>query len=291
MNLEKILILWFCFLTSGVRAQSIVPLTILEEGHLVVKVSINDVPGNFIVDTGGGITVLSKNFASKLTPLKKQDGNFTGFRATGEKMTLDLYTVDQLSMGSFIEKSSTVAIVDFNGGPIDGIISLPVFAHQPFTFDLEKKELQLESKQSLAKRKKEGQTVPLQLELNRDKALDVFAYFVINGKMVLQFCLDSGAGNDVFRINPRYMASLGIDSTDNSLVRKTLHPSETNPKIKTTIYHAKISTLSVNNFPSVKKENFNASFVDGLIYDGVVSINWLGKQITFDLEKSEMIVR
>jgi hypothetical protein len=31
-------------------------------------------------------------------------------------------------------------------------------------------------------------------------------------------------------------------------------------------------------------------FVEGLIYDGIIWINWLGKRITFDLEDKALFV-
>jgi hypothetical protein len=31
--------------------------------------------------------------------------------------------------------------------------------------------------------------------------------------------------------------------------------------------------------------------VDGLIYDGIMWINWLGKKISFDLQKEQLLVQ
>lgn len=59
------------------------------------------------------------------------------------------------------------------------------FKEQPFTIDFDKKLIYLENKKSLAKRKKNGQVIPLQLEASRDKALDMFAYFVVNDTLTL----------------------------------------------------------------------------------------------------------
>lgn len=57
----------------------------------MVKAKINGVEGNFIFDTGAGLTLITKAFSDKIGKLHKQDGSFTGFRATGEKLTADLY--------------------------------------------------------------------------------------------------------------------------------------------------------------------------------------------------------
>ena len=276
--------------TPFLQAQPIVPIQITDEGHILVKAKINGVEGNFIFDTGGGLTLCTETFAAKVSGLVKQDGSFTVFRATGEKIDLDMYSAKELTIGNYTQKAFTLTIIDADFGEIDGLISLMSFQHQPFTIDFEQKKIFIETKKNVSKRKKTGFTIPLQLETGRDKALDIFAYFTVNNKLTLQFCLDSGAGNDVFRINSKFMLQLGIDTTRSQLVVKTQKQSEFNPNYKTSIYKATVSKLSAKDNIAIKKENFTAHFIDGLIYDGVVSINWIGRQITFDLGKSEMIV-
>ena len=73
-------------------AQSSIPFTISAQGHILVKATINGVEGNFIFDTGAGLTVITKTFASRINGLTKEDGGLTLVRATGEKMTVDLYS-------------------------------------------------------------------------------------------------------------------------------------------------------------------------------------------------------
>lgn len=285
---------FFSFLlliTQQLHAQEIIPFTADKQGHLFVKAKVNDVEGNFIFDTGGGLTVLTKNFASKIKGLSKQDGGFTGYRATGEKMDIDLYTVEKLTIGNFIQKKSTLAIIDIDFGKIDGLISMTSFQKQPFTIDFVNNILYLETSQSLHRRNKEGIIIPLQIDIARDKSLSLFAYFKLNNKLSLQFLLDSGAGNDVLKVNAKYIKETGIDTTDTSKISKTFKQSEFNPNIKTAIYKTIVSELAFKDVSGIKRENFTALFTEGLIYDGVVSINWIGKQISFDIEKKEMIVK
>jgi len=40
----------------------------------------------------------------------------------------------------------------------------------------------------------------------------------------------------------------------------------------------------------VKIRDVNAQFIDGLIYEGIVSMNWLGNAITVDIENKQLIV-
>jgi hypothetical protein len=269
-------------------AQSSIPFTITAQGHIVVKASINGVEGNFIFDTGSGLTAITKKFASKINGLTKEDGDLTLFRATGEKMAVDLYKANALSLGSIVEQNPQLTVVDFNLGEIDGLVSLMSFRNQPFTIDYNKKQIVFETGETLAAIKKQGSIVPLQMDISRDKTLDVFIYVVVNNKLTLQFSIDSGAGGNIFRINGKYVSALGVDT---ATAVKIYHPSEFDPKIKTVIYTANVQSLAIKGFPTINVQNFKTQFIDGLIYDGIVCLNWIGKQVTFDLPHSEMVVR
>jgi hypothetical protein len=272
---------------SNTFAQSSIPFELTDQGHIVIKASFNDVEGSFILDTGGGLNLITKKFAAPVQGLQKQDGVYTAFRATGERLTVDLYTAKTLSIGTFREKDPQLTIIDVELGPYAGLISLKSLYKQPFTIDYTNKKVVFETAQSLKNIRAKGARVPLQMEDARDKALDVFAYFTVNDKLRLQFLLDSGAGKDVYRINARYIGSLGVDTAN---AKKTFIPSEFNKAIGTTIYNAEVRSVAAQSHPAINSRNVKASFITDLIYDGVVSINWIGKQITFDLPNAEMIV-
>ncbi|MCC9136780.1 retropepsin-like aspartic protease [Pontibacter silvestris] len=291
MKLRTSLLTILLFLAClAVQAQQTIPFELAQSGHIMLKAQVNGVEGNFILDTGGGLTVITESFASKLNGLVKQDGGYTGFRATGERIDADLYTAREVTIGDHPSKETSLAIVDADFGPIDGLISLMSFRDQPFTIDFADKIVYLENTRSLAKRKKNGQVVPLQLEASRGVALDMFAYFVVNDKLTLQFLLDSGAGAGVFRLNSRYATALGVDIADTTKVEKTYRRSEINADVQTVIYRTAMDKLAVKGQPAIKIENFKAQLVEGLIYDGIMSVNWLGKQITINLAQREMIV-
>jgi predicted aspartyl protease len=254
----------------------------------VIKAKINGVEGNFIFDTGAGLTLITKTFSNKISNLHKQDGAYTAFRATGEKLTAELYDAQTVTLGNFAEHNPVLTIFDANLGPIDGLISLMSFRNQPFTIDYTNKKIIFETAQSLSAIQKSGHQVPLQLDQSRDKALTIAAYFMVNDKLTLQFTIDSGAGSNIFRINSRYIPALGIDTAN---ADKIAIPSEFNPKLKTIIYNANVKSITAKASTSIQCHDVKASFIDGLIYDGILSLNWIGKQITFDLKKQEMIVR
>lgn len=290
--MKLILTAFMACISIAVQAQTIIPINITPEGHILLKSTINGVEGSFIFDTGGGLDVITKKFADKLKSLRPQDGGYTGFRATGERIDVELYTITGRPLDSASVQSSTIAVLDADFGPIDGLISMIHFQDRPFTIDYNKKQLILETAGSLAARKKNASAViPLQLEDGRGISLDIFAYFVLNDQLTLQLLLDSGAGNNVFRFNSRYMAKLGVDKNDTSTVETIRRRSEIDTSFSSATYKTSLQKLSSKNAPGVKTERFKASFVDGLIYDGIVSINWIGKNITIDLQQKEMIVR
>lgn len=281
-------ILIFIVLIAGKsRAQSFVPFELTSQGHITVKAIINGIEGNFIFDTGAGLTLITKAFSDKLGKLHKQDGSYTGFRATGEKIIAELYDAQTLALGNFIEQNPVLTIFDVNLGPIDGLISLMSFKEQPFTIDYANKKIIFETEKSISAIRKSGHQIPLQLDDSRGKALTIFANFIVNDILTLQFSIDSGAGNNVYRMNSRFISPLGIDTANAS---KTVIPSEFNPNFKTIIYRANVKSITSKSSPAIQCRDIKASFIDGLIYDGILSLNWIGKQITFDLKNREMIV-
>lgn len=279
----------FILLAAGtIRAQSSIPFELSPQGHIMVKAKINGVEGNFIFDTGAGLTLVTKAFSEKLGVLHKQDGSYTGFRATGEKLIAPLYDAQTVALGSFTEQNPVLTIFDVNFGPIDGLISLMSFRKQPFTIDYTDKKIIFETDKSMAAVRQSGKTIPLQLDDARGKALSVFAYFKVNDKLTLQFSIDSGAGDGVYRLNSAHIPALEIDTLN---ADKKVIPSEFNPALKTTIYQSNVKSIRATAAASVECLNVKASFIEGLIYDGIVTLNWIGKKVTFDLIKREMIVR
>lgn len=275
------------FMTSTGHAQSFIPFEMSPEGHIIVKAKVNGVEGNFIFDTGAGLTLITKTFSKKIGKLNKQDGYYTGFRATGERLTADLYDANTLTLGNFVEQNPVLTIFDVNFGTIDGLISLMSFKEQPFTIDYTNKRIVFETNKSMSVVRKAGYPIPLQLNDSRGKALSIFAYFIVNDSLTLQFSIDSGAGNNVYRINSKFISALAIDTAKSN---KIVIPSEFNPEVKTIIYQTDIKSIITKHSSAIQCLDVKASFIDGLIYDGIVSLNWIGKQVTFDLKNREMIV-
>ncbi|WP_293303999.1 retropepsin-like aspartic protease [Pedobacter sp. UBA5917] len=267
-----------------------IPFELLPSGHILVKARVDQVQGSFIFDTGAGLTVFTRKFFDQLKHTKKEDGGYTAFRATGERIDIDLYHVPDFEMGNFKKAEEEISYVDADFGGVDGIISLKFLEAKPFTIDFEKKVLRIESPASLATIKKTAKKLPIQLEQSRGKSLTIFSYFKINDKLNLQISLDAGAGKDVYRLNPKYLKALDVDVTDSTKVKKVQRKSEIDEKFVSNIYATRLNSIAAQNEASITTKDFPVQFVDGLIYDGIMWINWLGKRITFDLQDEMLLI-
>lgn len=276
---------------SQISRQNEIPFDLLPSGHLLVKAQVDGITGNFIFDTGGGITVFTKSFFSKLTHTSAEDGSYTGFRATGERMDISLFKVRNVEFGSFKKPEEEVSWLDVNLGGIDGVLSLKLLESQPFTIDFKRKVIILETQQTLAGIKKLATPLAIQLEQSRDKSLTLFSYFKINDTLTLQLSLDSGAGKDVYRLNSKYMTALGVNSQDTLRVKKIEKRSEFNENYVSTIYTARLKKIAGATTPAIAISDVPVQFVDGLIYDGIMWMNWLGTRISFDLAHKMLLVQ
>jgi hypothetical protein len=286
----------YCLLFVSAQAQSAdkvieIPFTLLPSGHLLVKGKVGGIEGDFVFDTGAGITAFTKAYFDKLKGSLKEDGGYTGFRATGERLDLDLYIVKEAELAGFKKIMAEVSVIDANFGGLDGIIAMNFFDGRVFTIDYEAKLIRLETTTSIAAAKQGAQLIHIQPEDSRGKSLTVFAYYKINDTLTLQLSMDSGAGKDVFRLNSKYMKQLDVDGNDSTKVKRIQRKSEVNEKFVSSIYLTRLRKLAVADAPQLNTTDFPVQFLDGLIYDGIIWINWLGKQLTFDVANKSLWVR
>lgn len=80
------------------------------------------------------------------------------------------------------------------------------------------------------------------------------------------------------------MVTLGIKKEGLQPIEKK---SEFNPAITSKFYKASVTSVS-NAF--AKAEKPNVFFVEGLIYEGKTSINWLGKKLGFNLKEKKVYI-
>jgi len=124
--------------------------------------------GNFVFDTGGGISYVSPAFAQMVGC--NLWGQITGFTLVGQR--LDMQHCDGLSFEveghSFGAPSSGVFdLMKFmppNVPRIDGSIGLDVFASRAVTLSLAQRKLIVESTSSLAARARAGKEIPIRIQ-------------------------------------------------------------------------------------------------------------------------------
>ncbi|WP_284461583.1 hypothetical protein [Chryseobacterium sp.] len=266
------------FLYSAVVLAQKTPLNILPSGHLLVQAEVEGKIGNFIFDTGGGINLFLGNFSKNLAP--KESYNFlTAFRATGEKMTVPLFKSKEVIVNGKQFKDTWYATHDMEIKGIDGLLSLPMFYDTEFIIDYTNKEL-IFPKEKLSGNK----VLDIQLSTNADQSLDISTYVLLNNTYRINVLLDSGAGNDSFWLSDRLMGTLGIKKESLQLIEKK---SEFDPAIINKFYKGSVDAVS-NSFVKVDKPN--VLFVEGLIYEGKTSINWLGKKLGFNLKEKKIYI-
>jgi hypothetical protein len=264
-----------------------VPIHFIQHA-IVVPVRINGtIDSNFILDTGIGMSLISKSLCDKVHC--KISGNYTGKRMSGQEVSVSLSSLASLTLGSFRRKNSRVGVFpdSFNTGDdftkIDGFISLEFFENVPFTINYKERVLTIEDATSLAARKRNGRS--MQLEIVRDQGTvgALLSMDVPNGPPA-KMEVDTGSG--AFILNEPYMSRLGINPKDSS-VERLEGKDETNQP-----YTRYVSNISGSLFPVGAKEmaveNPKVIF-QKIIYDGLVGDAFFKNFIvTYDIPDSQM---
>lgn len=287
-TLTKLMCIVLILICSPTKAQvnipAPIPIVLSDQGHIILKAQVNGVEGNFIFDTGAGLNLMTKKFADKIANLDKLDGFYTGHRATGEALQVDLWRIRTLAIGTHTFEHEVFSVLDINI-PIDGLISLMPFKQIPVQVDFENKLLTLWPTPELKDNVK-SYSIPIQVAEDRGITLDIFVHVKVDDLLTLQMLVDSGAGFNVLRLPGRYMNALKVDSTQ---VRSVFKKSSFDMNSGNKYYFTKLSKIQTPNGIGVKKEPA-ITFIDGLIYEGVTSMEWLGNKIIIDIPKRHLLV-
>ena len=269
-------------LTQPIR----IPFTQTKDGHIIIEAKINGIAGRFFFDTGAGVDLITKKFADKITDLEATDHFYTGHRGTGEALKVDLWNGKLLQIGDFNVPKIIVAVYDVDF-PLDGLISLTSFKDNAVTIDYENIVLIVESNKSLNDLLAGKHfTMPIQITNDRNIDISISTTIRLENKLVLDVGLDTGAGDNVFMFNSQYMDSLRIDKNS---VKSKLRPSTFDPAKGNTYYFTTLSKLTdLNN--NVTVSDFKATFIEGFIHEGNMSLNWIGSKITIDIPKRRLVV-
>jgi hypothetical protein len=178
-----------------------------------VEATVAGQTGTFLFDTGGGVSVVSVEFAKRIgcTPW----GNLSGFRLSGERLDGPRCDDVVFDLGNGVSLTSPAAgVFDLKAmlppeGPVDGILSLDAFARQPFTLDLAAGRITLETPASLTARIDGAVEVPVHFARQAGGySLTVLALAETDaGDLWLQ--LDSG-GVPPLLLAPHAAAAMGV---------------------------------------------------------------------------------
>jgi hypothetical protein len=268
-------------LTIHIKAQNSVPFRFNEYGHIVIKAKVEGVEGNFIFDTGAGQNVLFKRFAKKI-PAKSTYNFYVGHRSTGESLKVPIYYSDNLDIGTSNFKNQLYATINIDFPNIDGLIAIQTFRNTPVVIDYEKKELIFgEIKKADKKR-----FIDIQLADVAGKSLDIFANVKVNDKITVQVMLDSGSGQNSFTLSADFLDVLDLNKAGFNISEQK---SDFNASKSYKVYTGNIAKIStINNFANLK--NPEVRFVEGLIYEGILSINWLGKKLGISIPEKRIYI-
>lgn len=181
-----------------------------------VEATVAGQSGTFLFDTGGGVSVVTPEFAERIgcTPW----GNVSGFRLSGERLDGPRCDDVVFDLGDGVSLTSPAAgVFDLKAmlppeGPVDGILSLDAFADQPFTLDLAARRIILETPDSLVARIDGAVEVPVHFARQAGGySLTVLALVETDaGDLWLQ--LDSG-GVPPLLLAPHAAAAMGVPET------------------------------------------------------------------------------
>jgi hypothetical protein len=214
----------------------------------------------FLLDTGGGGTLLSKVAAGEMQV--ETYGRATGFTHDARRIDFPKAGPLDVSVGTFT-RHGEVGVFDLEsilpGPSLGGILSLETFANHAITLDLAANRLWIETPESFAARTKGAHELQARIERQTAGAsLDIF--IAVQGKHgPLWFELDSGNVAPVL-IAPHAFAELGLEPI----------PAEKGRSLK-----LDIAGLGPTDCVSMTKE---------MIYDGLFNAQFfLDHIVTFDL--------
>jgi hypothetical protein len=250
---------------------------------------VGDTSTRLMLDTGGGVTLLSKKLCEKVGCVP--DGTFTGKRMSGQALTIPMARVESIVMAGHAVKNARVAVLDTASllHPdlgVDGIAGLDLFRDCPFTIDYGSHELVLEDESSLAVRRAAGEVVSVRVE-NDGPATVVFMPLQLEpNASPLQMEVDNGSRDLI--LDERFMMTLGI-AKDAAGVKQVDGQDETEHGYTRWF----TSMPRPARVPGTLRVGVSAGatvMFQKIIHDGLVGHAFLsGHVTTYDLARGQMI--
>jgi hypothetical protein len=179
-----------------VLAENVLALQPLRERLRTIEVEVNGVSSTFLLDTGGGVTTITPQFAERIGC--RPWGRLTGYRMFGDRLDMQRCDGTRIRSGGFDLGTATVAVYDPTAllapGTVvpDGSLAMDVFADKVVTLDVAGDRLIVEDPASLARRIEGATELPLLVTREVPGADAYVGWDTPEGR--LWFILDSGAG-------------------------------------------------------------------------------------------------
>jgi hypothetical protein len=268
------------FLPNTINAQTkapekpqVIKLQRFRKALWKVHVTVKGKSGDFLLDTGGGVTLLTEAFSKGIDC--EFWGRTTGFNMFGKKSEGPHCDDVQLMAGDIALTPVNVGKIDFEGqfpGDIapDGLLSLDAFDGKVITLDQTTATLTIETPKSLANRAKRMQE--LSLRISRECSARCLSVFlgVPTAKGMTWLILDSGAGG-VSLISKDHAELFGLDPNgkDQRLVPRRYSNTNREPssgnghdhgrKPRPTVYESVCDYLRPGPWEVVDREKLSGS--------------------------------
>lgn len=178
-----------------------------------VHVTVKGKPGDFLLDTGGGVTLLSNEFAEGVDC--KFWGRTTGYNMFGKRSEGPHCDNVQIKAGEVALTPVNIGKIDFGDQfagdkTPDGLLSLDAFDGKAITLDQKAGTLTIETPASLARRTKGMKELPFRM--SRECSARCLSAFVgvPTAEGMTWLILDSGAGG-VSLISKDHAKVFGLD--------------------------------------------------------------------------------
>ena len=162
-------LVFILFLTNLRAAETalVVPLESYDESQKIIRATINGREGVFLFDSGGGVTLVTPEFAEAIG--RKPWGKIVAYRMTGQRVDMARCEDVTLDIAGLRQHLPIIGVFDLmslcppGAAKLDGLIGLDVFANQSITIDLSNKRITIETPESLAARIKGATEEPVRL--------------------------------------------------------------------------------------------------------------------------------
>jgi Aspartyl protease len=257
--------------------------------HHLVVVPVDGVgPRRFVLDTGIGLTLLSKSLCDAIG-CDPTGSTFTGKRMSGQELTVPLVDAPPLSMAGVVLRDDVVGVLDTSGfsaelAKIDGFLSLAFFAETAFTVDYAHSHVIIESPATLDERVRSGAVVPVRIE-REGPSVDAFLRLDIPGGRTIEVEIDMGS--DSLVLAESLAPEVGVDLA-RATVRRVEGSDETGHRY--TRYFTELSdAIRVTDAPAVAQRHPEVMF-QRIIYNGLVGDAFLRRfTVTYDVPRERVI--